>query len=193
MESVVMRHYLNWRLLIVMICCMGGIMGGIDQRTKNALKVQHVLRTIERYTPKSGNENLSAKVTQPEMNDYIAYRLAREKRSLVRKLDVDLLENNNVQGRLRLDAQRLKLGLLFGKVLDFDFKGTLHTKEGAGRLDLAALQLNGQPLRPQMLDLVLRAVSAYYGTELGRIDDWYKLPKGVKRVSVHKGWADLFY
>lgn len=188
-----MRNYLNGYCFIIMICCMGAIIGGIDQKTKNALKVQHVLRTIERHAPKPGREDLSAKVSQPELNDYIAYRLTREKRSLLRKLDVDLLENNNVQGRLRLDAQQLNLGLLFGKVLDFDFKGTLHTKKGAGRLDLAALQLNGQPLRPQMLNLVLRAVSAYYGTELGRIDDWYELPKGVKRVNVHKGWADLFY
>ena len=188
-----MRNNLNWLHLIIIICCMGGIIGGIDQRTKNALKVQHVLRTIERHAPKPGSEDLSAKVTQPELNDYITYRLDREKRSLVRKLDVDLLENNNVRGRLRLDAQQLNLGLLFGKVLDFDFKGTLQTKEGAGRLDLAALRMNGQPIKPQMLDLVFRAVSAYYGTELGRIDDWYELPKGVKRVKVHKGWADLYY
>ena len=188
-----MRHYLNWYHLIIIICCVGGIIGGIDQRTKNALKVQHVLRTIERHAPKSGRKNLSEKVTQPELNDYIAYRLAREKRSLVRKFNVDLLQNNNVQGRLRLDAGQLNLGLLFGKVMDFDFKGTVQTRDGAGRIDLAALQLNGQPIKPQMLDLVFRAVSAYYGTELGRIEDWYKLPKGVKRITVHQGWADLSY
>jgi hypothetical protein len=152
-----------------------------------------VLRTIERHIPKSGSENLSAKVTQPELNDYIAYRLAREKRSIVRKLHVDLLQNNNVQGRLRLDAQQLNIGLLFGEVMDFDFKGTLHTKDGAGRIDLAALQLNGQPINPQVLDFVFQAVSAYYGTEMGRIEDWYKLPKGVKRITVHQGWADLSY
>ncbi len=193
MEPIVMRNYLNWHFVVIMICCMGGVVGGIDQKTKNALKVQHVLRTIERHTPKPGSEDLYAKVSQPELNDYIIYRLAREKRSLVRKLDLDLLENNHVQGRLRLDAQQLNLGLLFGKVLDFDFKGTLHTRDGAGRLELAALKMNGQPIRPQMLDLVLRAVSAYYGTGPGRIDDWYRLPKGVKRVNVHQGWADLFY
>lgn len=188
-----MRIFWNWRTLILMICCMGAIFGGIDRQTKNALKVQHVLRTIERHAPKSGGEDLCAKVTQPELDDYIAYRLAREKRSLVRKLDVDLLKNNNVQGRLRLDAQQLNLGLLFGRVLDVDFQGTLHTKGGAGRLDLTALHMNGQPIKPQMVDLILRAISAYYGTQLGRIDDWYQLPKGVKRITVHKGWADLFY
>jgi hypothetical protein len=176
-----------------MICCVGAIIGGIDQSTKNALKVQHVLKTIERHAPGSGSENLSAKVTQLELNDYIAYRLTREKRSLVRKLDVGLLQNNNVQGRLRLDAEQLNLGLLFGKIMDFDFKGTLHTKDGAGRIDLAALKLNGQPIKPRMLDLVVRAVSAYYGMEFGRIEDWYKLPKGVKRITVHQGWVDLSY
>jgi hypothetical protein len=176
-----------------MVCCIGGIVGGIDQKTKNALKVQHLLSTIERHVPKAGRKDLSAKVTQSELNDYIAYRLAREKRTLVRKLVVDLQANNKVQGRLRLDAQQLNLGLLFGKVLDVDFTGTVYTRAGAGRLDLAALRMNGQPIRPQVLDLVLHAAAAYYGTELGRIDDWYKLPKGVKRIAVHPGWANLVY
>jgi hypothetical protein len=188
-----MKIYQNWHILIIMFCCVGVMISGIDQRTKNALKVQHVLRTIERSASKSGGEDQSAKVTQPELNDYIAYRLAQEKQSLIRKLDVDLLERDNVEGKLRLDAKQLNLGILFGKVLDFDFKGTLQTKDGAARLDLAALRMNGQPIKPQMLDLVLRAVSAYYRTELGRIDDWHALPKGMKRIKVHKGWADLTY
>jgi hypothetical protein len=193
MESMEMRNFLNRRHFIILICCAGAIIGGIDRKTKNALKVQHVLKTIERRAPRPGSKELSAKMTQPELNDYIAYRLAREKRSLVRKLNVGLLENNHVQGSLKLDARQLNLGLLFGKVLDFDFKGTLHTKAGAGRLDLAALRMNGQPVKPQMLDLLLRALSAHYGTKMGRIDDWYKLPKGVKRVTVHYGWAKLVY
>jgi hypothetical protein len=193
MDLVMIRKILNRRHVIIMLCCAGVIIGGIDRETKNALKVQHLLKTIERHAPASGGKHHSAKVTQPELNDYIAYRLAREKQSPVRRLNVGLLENNRVQGSLRLDARQLNLGLLFGKVLNFDFKGILHTKAGAGRLELAALRMNGQPIKPQMLDLILRAVSAYYGTEMGRLDDWYKLPKGVKQVVVRRGWADLVY
>ena len=172
---------------------MGVIIGGIDQKTKNALKVQHVLKSIERHASKPGSKDLSARVTQPELNDYIVYRLAQEKQFLIHKIEVHLLENNNVQGKLRLDAQQLNLGMLFGEVMDIDFKGTLHTRDGAARLDLAALELNSQPIKPQMLNLVFSAVSTYYGTEFGRIEDWRKLPKGINRIIVHKGWADLLY
>jgi putative component of toxin-antitoxin plasmid stabilization module len=193
MESVGMRNFLNRRHLIIMVCCAGAMIGAIDQKTKNALKVQHVLRTIERHASRSGEKDLSAKVTQSELNDYIAYRLVRERQSPVKKLKVELLENNHVQGSLKLDARQLNLGLFFGNILNFDFSGALQTKAGAGRLVLAAARMNGQPIEPQTLDLVLQSLSAYYGTQMGRIGDWYKLPKGVKRVRVHRGWASLVY
>ena len=188
-----MRVYLDWRLLLIFICSVVTVIGGIDQKTKNALKVKHILRTIERHSPRSGSKDLSAEVTKIELNDYIAYRLANEKKDLISKLEIDLLDNNYVQGKVRFDAQQLNLGLLFGKVLDFDFEGTLHSQNGAARLEMAALQLNGQPIKPHVLDMVLKAAALYYGTEFGSVGDWHELPKGIKRLVVHKDKAIMYY
>lgn len=175
------------------ICCALAVLGGIDPMTQNALKVMHILRTIERHQPRSGSGQLTAEVSQPELNDYIVYRLKKEKQPLIRKLSIKLFDDNQVRGNVHLDANQLKLGLLFGQTLDFDLSGILQTRNGAGRIDLRTAKLHGRPVKPQVLDMVLKAVSLYYGTDPVRLDDWHELPKGIKQIQTRKGKAVLFY
>ena len=187
-----MRYLLNWRVL-VLICAALVLIAGIDPKTKNALKVQHILKTIEKHQARPGGKALSAKVTENELNDYAWYRLAQEKSTLIRRVTIDLLDNDHVQGTVKFDARQMNLGFLFGEDLDFYFKGLLRTKEGAGRIAFDTLHMNGQPVKPQILNMVLSTTARYYGTEPIRIDDWQELPKGVKRISVKKDRALLFY
>ena len=187
------KGYLNWCGSIAVFCCAVFLIGGIDQTTQDALKVKHILRTIERTPPRSDSQALSAELTEQEVNAYIAHRLAQEKNPLFNSLSITLLENNHVRGRLTFDAQRLNLDSLIGENLDFDFKGILNTRDGAARLDLISLHLGGQPVKPQVLDFVLGTAALVYGTDSGGIGDWYELPKGIKRISVDKARAVLFY
>jgi hypothetical protein len=177
----------------VVICMSILLMGAIDQKTQNALKVAHLLKKIETHQCRSSSPDLTAKVTERELNDYIGYRLAQEKRPIIDNLNVNLLEDNHVQGKMILDAQQLNLGLFFGDKLDFDFKGRLYTRKGAARLDVSTLLLGGQPVQPYMLDMVLGAIALSTGTEVSRIDDWYDLPKGIDRITVKKGNATVYY
>lgn len=167
--------------------------GGIDQTTKDALKVRHILRTIERQPPRSDPGELAARVTEKELNAYIAYRLAREERPFIDTLEIDLMDGNHVGGRLTFDARRLNLDTLLGTELVFDFKGILDTRDGAARLDFISLQLNGQPVKPQVLDFVIGTAALVYGMESGGSGDWYELPKGIKRIMVNKAVAVLYY
>ena len=169
------------------------LVGGIDQATRDALKVKVILATIEKHASQPDTKEQTAEITEKELNAYIAYRLAREKGSPVNKLKVDLLDNDTIQGKARLDGRQLNIDALFGAVLDFDFKGLVQTRNGAARLDLTALQFNGRSVQPGMLDVVLGAAALYSGEEIGRIGDWYAMPKGIKRVRVMKGRAVLHY
>lgn len=187
-----MKNRSTWHKWSVIILAMV-LIGGIDQMTKNALKVQHILKKIETHRPRSKNKNLTAEVTQPELNAYIKYRLTQEKDPHLKGLKVALLENNRVRGKLRSDAKPFNISFLFGDVLDFDFSGILLTREGKARFHLQALELNGQPIKPEMLDLMLSAAAQYNGTEPAFIGDWYELPKGIHRITVHKGRATLYY
>lgn len=187
-----MKFRSSWQIIsvisiaLVLIC-------SIDQTTKNALKVQHILKKIETHRRASNQQKQTTEVTQSELNDYIKYRLAKEKEAHIKGLKMVLLKNNQVRGNLRSDARPLNLSFLFGDILDFEFKGFLSTREGKARLKLSVLELNGQPIKPEMMDLILSAAAQYNGTKPIRLDDWYKLPKGIDRITVNNGKAILHY
>jgi hypothetical protein len=181
-----------WRAW-ALICLTVLLFGAIDQKSRNAIKVEQLLKRIEQHHSQTAEPALTAQVTEIELNDYIRYRLIQEKRAEITHLNVHLLEENQVQGRIVFDSQRLNLGLLFGEALDFDFTGRLISRRGEARLDLDTLKLHGRPVSPQTLDMVLGAIALYNGTEPSRIDDWYELPKGIKRIDVKKGRAALHY
>jgi len=166
----------------------------IDQSTADALKVQHILKTIEaKKKNKSGKATKQAVISERELNAYIVYRLAREQDPIIKNLKVSLLNNNQVAGNIQFDLGGFDLLALLGSDLSFDFKGRLKTQEGGGRIDLTSLYLNGRSVPPQTLDAVLVAVARYYGEAPGSINDWYELPKGIDRIAVSQGKAVLFY
>ena len=174
----------------VLICLAMLLTASLDQSTRDALKVQHVLKTIERHRP---GDKGSADVTEQELNAFIDYRLKQEKETLIRRLAVQLLGEDRIRGDLWLDAGRLNLGGILGDDLVLDFKGRVVTRGGAIRLDLETLSLNGKAVQPMVLDMVLKAASIYHGRDIGSMDDWYELPKGVDRVRVETGKVVLFY
>lgn len=188
-----MRSCLDWRGATALFCCAVILIGGIDQMTKDALKVKHILSMIERHPPRSDNSDLTAEVTEKELNAYIAYRLTQEKSPFISIIKVNLLDNNHVRGKIKFDAERLNLGALLGTDLNFDFKGIFHTRDGAAHLDLISLHLGGQPVKPQVLDFVLSTAALVYETDSGSIGDWYELPKGIKRIIVTKAKAVAHY
>jgi hypothetical protein len=187
-----MKRLLNWCGSAAVLCLAVFLIGATDQMTREALKVEHLLGTIERQSPRAGAGDLSVMVTESELNAYIAYRLAQEK-AQINGLDVDLLPNNHVQGNISLDAQDLSLDAILGEYLNFHVKGILVARNGAARLDLISVQLNGRPVKPQVLDFVLDTAARYGGADPGSSDGWYELPKGIKRIAVRQDRAILYY
>ena len=184
---------MDWRGLIALFCFAVILVGAIDQMTKDVLKVRHILRTIAEAPPRSDTQELSAEVTERELNAYIAYRLAQEKGPVCDSLTVNLLDHDLVRGKIRFDAQRLNLDTLIGEELIFDFKGIILTRDGAARIELIALQLNGQPVNPQVLDFVIHTAALVYRSESSGIGDWYELPKGINRITLKKAKAVIYY
>ena len=69
----------------------------------------------------------------------------------------------------------------------------MHTRDGAGRLELIALALCGQPVKPQVFDFVIHTASLMVHQETSSIEDWYELPKGVKTILIDRSKAVLTY
>jgi hypothetical protein len=87
----------------------------------------------------------------------------------------------------------LNLGGLLGENLDFDFKGIVQSRNQAARLNLISLSLAGYAVKPQVLDFVLSSAGMLHDTEVGRAEDWYALPKGIKRIVVKPAKAIIYY
>jgi hypothetical protein len=187
-----MKSFSIWRVWVLIFLAVL-LMGAVNHKTLNALKVKHLLETIKAHPDPPDGSQRTAEVSEAELNDYIGYRLSHEKNPTIDHLDVHLLENNQVQGKIILDARQLNLDLFFSRKMDFDFKGILHTRRGAGRLNLSVLQLNGQVVQPETLDMVLGAIALSNGTAPTRVDDWYALPEGMDHIVVKKGKATVYY
>lgn len=188
-----MKFYFRQFGLIPLLGIALMLMGGIDQTTKDALKVKHILRTIQRTPQRADSQDLTAEVTEKEVNAYIAYRLAREEDPIVDDLVVNLLGDNQIQGNVRIKADQLNLGGLLGQDLNFDFKGIVQTRNNAARLNLTDLYLDGYAVQPQVLDFVISSAGALYNTDVGRLGDWYALPKGIKRIMLKPAKAIIYY
>ena len=189
-----MKRFLQRWGAIAGICFCAVLTGGaIDQTTKDALKVKHILRTIEEHPARTDGKIRSAEVTEKEVNAYIAYMVSQEKNTPVNRINVDLFDNNLIGGKIRFDAERLNLSAFLDEDLDFDFKGILHTRNGAARVDFKELRLYGQPVSADALDSIVKMIPRSDGGESGGIGDWYEMPKGVKRIETRKGIAVLHY
>ncbi len=187
-----MKALYDWRSM-VLISLSVILVGGIGQKTLNALKVRHILRKIEVHKTPSNSADMSAEVTETELNDYIDHRLTKEKNLQIKSISITLLGQNRIKGKLNADGEKLQLSTFFGDRLEFNFNGVLHTRKGAARLDLKGLKLNGHPITPQVLDLVIRSAAMLNGTEYVGINDWHVLPQGIKRIQIDKGKAILYY
>jgi len=182
----------DWHF-VIMVCIAIFLSAGIDQKTKNALKVQHTLKKIEKHHQRSGQKAQTAVVSQTELNDYIEFRLAREKDIAISDIDVTLLDRNHVGGIARLDSKSMGLELLFGDKLIIDFKGLVESRMGSARMNWHKVRLNGQSVNPEMLDKLIQTAAHYNGTRARSIRDWYEMPKGIKRVVVQNRRATLHY
>lgn len=185
-----MKKALNRCLSITAVwICVVLTGGAIDQMTRDALKVQTLLKTIETQPAGPEGKSSTTEVTENEINAYIAYSIAREQSPYIHSVNVGLLENNHVRGNIKCNGSVVFLD----EDLNFDFKGILHTRNGEARLDFTDLRLDGQPVDPQLLDSIVKSIASSNGGPPAGIEDWYELPKGIKRITTKNGKAILYY
>jgi len=132
-------------------------------------------------------------VTEDELNAYIACQLFDDREPVLKELRFKLVRGNRFEGMTVLDFGELKVpGPLRGR-LNVYFGGRLETREGAVRLAIGSLFINGQQVRPEIFDAVISIGSRLTGTEPFSLRDWYLLPYGIRDLAVDKGRLLAFY
>ncbi len=126
-------------------------------------------------------------VTEPQLNDYIAVRIADEGGKVLRDLKLKLLAGNRIEGKALLDLAGAGLPLGLKPRMNIFFGGRLESADGRARLLLDGLFLEGQPVSPAVLNLAIDLGSRLEGTEPFRLDDWTPLPYGIAALETSPG------
>lgn len=167
----------------------------IDAATRaKAVRVETLIDKVrgetERVTAPLGRTEA---VAEDDLNAYIACRLFDDQEPVMKELRLKLLSGNRFEGMTVLDFTGVDLpGLLRGR-LDVYFAGRLETQGGAVRLDIGTFFINGQKVRPEILDAVISIGSRLSGTEAFSLRDWYILPYGLRDMAVEEGRLLAFY
>lgn len=167
----------------------------IDAATRaKAVRVETLIEKIKAEEERTAAPlGRTAAVVEDDLNAYIACRLFDDREPVMKDLRFKLLRGNRFEGMTVLDFGQVKvLGLLRGRV-DVYFAGRLETKGGAVRLNIGEIFINGQQVRPDILDAVISVGSRLAGTEPFSLRDWYLLPYGIRDLAVDEGRLLAFY
>lgn len=134
-----------------------------------------------------------AVITESELNSYIAYRIETEKEEVMRELRLKLFEENRVEAKVLVDLSGQDLPKLLQPRMTFYLGGKIKVKDEKVKLEVKELFLEGQPIQPRILDLVIYIASKIENTEPTSLSEWYDLPYGIKNIETQRGKAIFYY
>lgn len=187
-------------LLAFFFLCFGAIFLSVlysQQKEYSLEEVRKVYQSIEKIENEQGETNSSdlrfVELTESEFNSYVAYRIENEKEEVMKELEFKFLNDNRLEGKVYFDLRGQDLPKLIRPDMAFYFGGNLETENGAVRLDLDELFLEGQKIQPMILDLVLLIAAKVNKTQASSIDDWYVIPYGITDIKIQKGRVEFYY
>jgi len=161
---------------------------------EEAQKVLRAIIVIESATEQPWSGPLrSLTITDSEFNSYIAFRIETEKEEIMEELRLKFFKKNKVEGKVHIDLRGQDIPSFIRPEMDIHFAADVLTKNGLVKIAIKQLFLEGEPIQPLILDLVI-AISARLNNEKATsLNDWYELPYGVKDIKTEKGKATFFY
>lgn len=160
-------------------------------------EVQKVLKAIETMSSEQFRKDRDVLkkivITESELDSYIAYRIEIEKEEIMRELRLKLLQGNMIEGKILIDLTGQKMPKFLRPRMTFFLGGKIEVQDGRVKLVIKDLFLEGQPIQPMILDLVIYIAAKIENTEASSINDWYDLPYGIKNIKTQKGKATFYY
>jgi hypothetical protein len=156
-----------------------------------------VLKAIEQAEKETSNPNRTSlkkiELTESEFNSYIAYRIEKEKASVLKKLRLKFLKGNRIEGKIVVDLEGQKIPKYLKPKMTLFFGGKVEATGGRVRIDIKDLFLEGQRIQPAVIDFILLIQARIDNTEPTSIDDWYELPYGIKSAEIRQGKGIFTY
>jgi len=155
---------------------------------ERALKIAAGLEKLEKDAARRpSSPPPSAEVSEADLNAWIAWRVAAEMGKFVKSIELRLLDDNRMEGKIALDLADSPVSMLLPAGADFYFAGAGESREGKIRLTMNSLYLGSQRLAPAFIDTVISVVAGLQGQKATSLNDWYPLPYGIKRLESRRG------
>ena len=150
------------------------------------------------------NENATAKlatpkrtpITEPEVNSYLAFNIKDKIPRGLAEPHIRLVGNGQLAGRVLVDMDDFKRGRSSGGMLDplsyisgqvpVTARGVLSTRDGKGKFQLIAAEMNGYPLPKPLVQEFVRYFSRTANNPTGfNIDEPFNLPAKIREITVN--------
>ena len=149
------------------------------------------------------NQNATAKlatpkrtaILEPEVNSYLAFNIKNKIPRGLAEPHIRLLGNGQLAGRVLVDMDDFKRGRSSGGMLDplsyisgqvpVTARGVLSTRDGKGKFQLIAAEMNGYPLPKPLVQELVRYFSRTANNPTGyNIDEPFNLPAKIREITV---------
>ncbi len=165
-----------------------------DYSVPEARKVLEAIEKMESEQSREDKDSLKKIViTEKELNSYIGYRIETEKEEIMKELRLKLFKRNKIEGKVLIDLRGQKIPKFVRPQMTLFFGGKLEVKKGKARLDIKDLFLEDQRVKPTILDVILNITSKINKTEASSMNDWHKLPYGIKDIKTKRRKATFYY
>lgn len=160
-------------------------------------EAQKVLKAIETVSSAQFREDPDVLkkiiITESELNSYIAYRVEKEREEIMKELVLKIFPENRLEGMILIDLKGQKIPKFLRPQMTFYLGGKVKVKNEKVKIEVTKLFLDGQPIQPLILDLIIYIAARMENTEASSINDWYELPYGIKDIKTQKGKAVFYY
>jgi len=193
---------MTWPLIIrkmIFLCFVFllSLTGFSEEKNYRLADAQKVLQAIDKVQQESlqdsGGKLRFITLTESELNAYIAFRIEKEEEELMKELRLKLFEGNKIEGKIHIDLRGQELPRFIRPEMNLYFAADLQVSKGEAKFNIRQLFLEGQPIQPYLLDLIIAISAKLSKTEASSINDWYELPYGIRDIKTHKGKAVFYY
>lgn len=195
-HSMIQKKHFFWNLFFISLF-ISVFLFSFAEQNYSLQEAQKVLKAIDKIVDEQFRKDKDSLkkiiITESELNSYIAYRIETEKEEIMKELSLKLFKANRIEGKIFIDLTGQKIPKFLRPRMVFYFGGELIVKESQAKLDFKELYLEGQPIQPLILDLIIYIASKLENTEASSINDWYELPYGIKNIETQKGKAIFYY
>ncbi|MCX6565560.1 MAG: hypothetical protein NTW38_03920 [Candidatus Aminicenantes bacterium] len=190
-------HRAAWALAVVLAAGPVGPAAGGEltaEMKKDASRIQAELDRIKKkYEDGITGPMRSVAFTERELNSWLAVLLESNRDDALRELVLKLFDDNRIEGKAFVDLSGASLPLGLKPRMNIFFAAQVTVVDGAAKIDINKLFLEGQVIPIVLLDTIIAAASALRKSDARSIKDWVALPPGLKDLRGRQGSVVLYY